>query len=134
MALLSVKSITKLFGGLTALDKFDLQVAAGEIVGIIGPNGSGKTTFFNVLTGMVEANAGEVYLEGVQDNLLARKTHEIIACGISRTFQPQKLPRSCIAKKPRSGGVWRRRGSDSNTFGRAASRPVPAVSPGHWIP
>ncbi len=90
MALLSVKSLTKLFGGLTALDKFDVQVAAGEIVGLIGPNGSGKTTFFNVLTGMVEANAGEVYLEGVQDNLLARKTHEIITCGISRTFQNQR--------------------------------------------
>jgi ABC-type branched-subunit amino acid transport system ATPase component len=90
MALLSVKSLTKLFGGLTALDKFDLQVAAGQIVGIIGPNGSGKTTFFNVLTGMVAANGGEIYLEGVKDNLLTRKTHEIIAFGISRTFQNQR--------------------------------------------
>ncbi len=83
MALLSVKSLTKLFGGLTALDKFDLQVTAGEIVGIIGPNGSGKTTFFNVLTGMYAANGGEIYLEGAKDNLLTRKTHEIIACGPS---------------------------------------------------
>jgi ABC-type branched-subunit amino acid transport system ATPase component len=90
MPLLTVKSLTKLFGGLTALDKFGLQVAAGEVVGVIGPNGSGKTTFFNVLTGMVEANEGEVFLEGVQGNLLNKKTHEIIACGISRTFQNQR--------------------------------------------
>ncbi|MBP1742364.1 MAG: branched-chain amino acid transporter permease/ATP-binding protein [Deltaproteobacteria bacterium] len=90
MSLLSVESLTKLFGGLTALDKFNLQASAGEIVGIIGPNGSGKTTFFNVLTGMYVANGGEIYLEGVQGNLLTRKTHEIIACGISRTFQNQR--------------------------------------------
>ncbi|NTV59036.1 MAG: ATP-binding cassette domain-containing protein, partial [Deltaproteobacteria bacterium] len=45
MALLSVKCLTKVFGGLTALDQFDLNVSAGEILGIIGPNGSGKTTF-----------------------------------------------------------------------------------------
>jgi ABC-type branched-subunit amino acid transport system ATPase component len=90
MTLLSVKSLPKLFGGLTALEKFDLQVAPGEIVGIIGPNGSGKSTFFNVLTGMYAANGGEINLEGVKGNLLTRKTHEIIACGISRTFQNQR--------------------------------------------
>jgi len=90
MALLSVNLLTKVFGGLTALDEFDLHVASGEIVGIIGPNGSGKTTFFNVLTGMYSANGGEIHLEGVKGNLLTRKTHEIIACGISRTFQNQR--------------------------------------------
>jgi len=90
MKLLSVKSLTKRFGGLTALDQFDLEVSTGEIVGIIGPNGSGKSTFFNVLTGMYQADEGEVYLEGSGANLLTRKTHEIISLGISRTFQNQR--------------------------------------------
>jgi len=90
MALLNVKALTKRFGGLTALDRFDLDVSAGEIVGIIGPNGSGKSTFFNVLTGMYQADDGEIYLEGLRGSLLLRKTHEIIALGISRTFQNQR--------------------------------------------
>ena len=90
MAFLSVKSLTKRFGGLTALDQFDLDVSRGEIVGIIGPNGSGKTTFFNVLTGVYPASEGGIYLEGVSESLLMRKTHEIISLGISRTFQNQR--------------------------------------------
>jgi branched-chain amino acid transport system ATP-binding protein len=90
MALLTVKSLTKRFGGLTALDGFDLDVPGSEILGIIGPNGSGKTTFFNVLTGMVRADLGEVYVEGVKENLLMKRTHEIISLGISRTFQNQR--------------------------------------------
>jgi branched-chain amino acid transport system ATP-binding protein len=90
MSLLSVKSLTKRFGGLTALDHLSIEVAAGEVVGIIGPNGSGKTTFFNVLTGMYNANDGEIYLDGHPSNLLDMKTHQIISLGISRTFQNQR--------------------------------------------
>lgn len=90
MSLLEVRSLTKRFGGLTALDHFDLQVEAHEIVGIIGPNGSGKTTFFNLLTGLYSANGGEIFFNGVQENLLTQKTHEIIRLGISRTFQNQR--------------------------------------------
>jgi branched-chain amino acid transport system ATP-binding protein len=90
MTFLTVKSVTKRFGGLTALDQFDLNVSTGEVVGIIGPNGSGKSTFFNVLTGMYHADEGEIYLEGLGDSLLLRKTHEIISLGISRTFQNQR--------------------------------------------
>ena len=62
MPLLNVRSLTKKFSGLTALDNLDLEVEANEIVGIIGPNGSGKTTFFNVLTGMYPANGGRSFL------------------------------------------------------------------------
>jgi ABC-type branched-subunit amino acid transport system ATPase component len=90
MALLSVRSLTKHFGGLTALESFDIDVEAGTIVGIIGPNGSGKTTFFNVLTGMYKADSGEIYLEGSGENLLNLKTHQIIYRGIARTFQNQR--------------------------------------------
>ena len=90
MTFLSVQHLTKNFGGLTALDKFDLDVEQGEIVGIIGPNGSGKTTFFNVLTGMLKADAGEVFFNGYPQNLLRLKTHEIVGRGIARTFQNQR--------------------------------------------
>ncbi len=90
MALLSVRSIIKHFGGLTALNRFSLDVDEGEIVGIIGPNGSGKTTFFNILSGMYQADGGEVFFDNYPKNLLTLKTHEIIGLGIARTFQNQR--------------------------------------------
>ena len=90
MALLSVKSLTKRFEGLTALDNFSLDVDEGEIVGIIGPNGSGKTTFFNVLSGMYRSDGGEVFFDNHPENLLRLKTHQIIGLGIARTFQIQR--------------------------------------------
>jgi ABC-type branched-subunit amino acid transport system ATPase component len=90
MALLSVRSVAKSFEGLVALNKFSLDVEAGEIVGIIGPNGSGKTTFFNVLSGMHKADGGEVFFDDHPANLLKLKTHQIIGLGIARTFQNQR--------------------------------------------
>jgi len=90
MSLLSVKFLTKNFDGLMALKDFSLDVEAGEIVGIIGPNGSGKTTFFNVLSGMYQADNGEVFFDDHPENLLALKTHQIISLGIARTFQNQR--------------------------------------------
>ncbi|MGD8649420.1 MAG: ABC transporter ATP-binding protein [Desulfobacterales bacterium] len=90
MAQLSVRSLIKRFGGLTALNNFSLNVGEGEIVGIIGPNGSGKTTFFNVLSGMHPADGGEVFFDNHSENLLNLKTHQIIGLGIARTFQIQR--------------------------------------------
>jgi ABC-type branched-subunit amino acid transport system ATPase component len=55
---LALEGFTRRFGGLVALDRLDMTVGEGEIVGLIGPNGSGKTTCFNVLTGIYEASAG----------------------------------------------------------------------------
>jgi branched-chain amino acid transport system ATP-binding protein len=85
-----VRSLTKRFDGLIALNNFSLDVEEGEIVGIIGPNGSGKTTFFNVLSGMHQADAGQVFFEDHSQNLLELKTHQIIGLGIARTFQNQR--------------------------------------------
>jgi branched-chain amino acid transport system ATP-binding protein len=90
MAQLSVRSLIKRFDGLTALNNFNLDVDEGEIVGIIGPNGSGKTTFFNVLSGMVPADGGEILFDNHPENLLKLKTHQIIGLGIARTFQIQR--------------------------------------------
>jgi branched-chain amino acid transport system ATP-binding protein len=87
--LLSCSGLTVRFGGLVALDRLDLQVAAGEIVGLIGPNGSGKTTFFNVLTGIYRAAAGTACFLGAE--LTALTPQRVYGAGITRTFQRSRL-------------------------------------------
>jgi len=85
MNLLSVQGLTKTFGGLRAVHDLSLEVARGEIVGLIGPNGSGKTTTFNLLTGFLLPTAGTVTFNGHLLN--NRKPHEICSLGLTRTFQ-----------------------------------------------
>ena len=87
--LLEARGLVKRFGGVVALDDFDLTVAANEIVGLIGPNGSGKTTFFNVVTCIYGADAGRVAFAGTDiTNAAPRRVYQV---GISRTFQRSRL-------------------------------------------
>ena len=89
MKLLEVKEITKEFGGLKAVDHVSLDVAEGEIVSVIGPNGSGKTTAFNLITGIYKLDAGQVFFGGKEiTNFSPRR---IVRAGISRTFQNIRL-------------------------------------------
>jgi branched-chain amino acid transport system ATP-binding protein len=81
--------VTMRFGGLTALDKLDLSMQQGEILGLLGPNGSGKTTFFNVLTGLYKASGGSVKFNGVE--MLGMSPQAIYSAGIARTFQRSRL-------------------------------------------
>ncbi len=85
MPILEGKSVTKNFGGLTAVDHVDFHLEPGEIVGLIGPNGAGKTTLINVVTGTLPASGGEVWFQG--QPILGKKPHEIARLGISRTYQ-----------------------------------------------
>ena len=87
--LLCCRGLTMAFGGLTALDRLDLDVASGEILGLIGPNGSGKTTFFNVLTGLYRPRAGRVRF-GARD-ITGLAPQEVFRAGIARTFQRSRL-------------------------------------------
>ena len=87
--LLEVKNVSKSFGGLMANNGIDFHMEQGEIMAIIGPNGSGKTTFYNVITGISPATSGEVYFNGV--NITGAKPHTIAKLGISRTFQNIRL-------------------------------------------
>lgn len=87
--LLSCRGLTVRFGGLTALDGIDLDVRSGEILGLLGPNGSGKTTFFNALTGIYAPAAGRVELGGT--DLTGRPAAAIYRAGITRTFQRSRL-------------------------------------------
>jgi len=88
-ALLETRGLTKRFGGLTAVDRLGLSVSAGEVRGLIGPNGSGKTTSINLLSGLYRADAGEIRLRGERIDQL--RPHQITARGVARTFQVPKL-------------------------------------------
>lgn len=87
--LLEARGLSKHFGGVLALDKLELAVAPHEIVGLIGPNGSGKTTFFNVITGIYRADAGRVVFAGADVTNASGKT--VYSAGMSRTFQRSRL-------------------------------------------
>ena len=89
MGFLDALAVTKIFGGIAALDRVDLSVREGEILGLIGPNGAGKTTFFNVLSGLYKPERGEILFRGRAIHGLA--PHEIAAAGIARTFQNIRL-------------------------------------------
>jgi branched-chain amino acid transport system ATP-binding protein len=77
------------FGGLVALDRLDFTLGRGETVGLVGPNGSGKTTFFNVVTGLYRPSAGAVRLGKL--DLFAKSPQTIGRAGIARTFQRSRL-------------------------------------------
>jgi branched-chain amino acid transport system ATP-binding protein len=89
MSFLEALSISKVFGGIAALDHIDLSIKEGEILGLIGPNGAGKTTFFNVLTGFYRPDKGEILFRDRRIDGLS--PHEIAALGIARTFQNIRL-------------------------------------------
>ena len=88
-ALLEAKGLSRRFGGVLALDNLDLAVKQNEILGLIGPNGSGKTTFFNVVTGIYAPSAGKITFNGV--DLTAASPRAVYNAGISRTFQRSRL-------------------------------------------
>jgi branched-chain amino acid transport system ATP-binding protein len=85
MPLLEVKSLSKDFAGLRALEDVSFNAEAGKILGIIGPNGAGKTTLFNIVSGIYPSTSGEVLFQG--QSLLRLKPHAISHRGIGRTFQ-----------------------------------------------
>jgi len=88
-ALLDVQGIAIAFGGLKAVQDFDLEIPRGALHGLIGPNGAGKTTVFNLLTGVYRPDAGAIRLDG--SNLIGLKPHQIAKAGMSRTFQNIRL-------------------------------------------
>ena len=87
--LLETKKLSKHFGGIIANEKIDFSIDRGEIVAIIGPNGSGKTTFYNLLTGITPSTSGSIWFEG--KNITKKKPEQITKLGISRTFQNIRL-------------------------------------------
>ena len=89
MALLEVSNLGISFGGLRAVDGFQLTIEKGQLYGLIGPNGAGKTTVFNMLTGVYEPTDGSIILDG--KDITGKKTIDINKAGIARTFQNIRL-------------------------------------------
>src|SRR6201994_179209 len=86
--ILTVSKVIKRFGGFHALDGVSFHVVPGEILGLVGPNGSGKTTAINVISGLYAPDGGEVVLEGASIGAVA--SHKLVHRGVNRTFQIPK--------------------------------------------
>jgi len=125
--ILQVREVTKTFGGIIALNRLSFDVFEGEILGIIGPNGSGKTTVVNCITGFIKPTAGRVSFRG--NDITAKPPHKIADLGVTRTFQIMRPYYSLPAYKnlviplfsprARRTGGWRGGGrmGDRNTVG-----------------
>ncbi|MGH6739976.1 MAG: ABC transporter ATP-binding protein, partial [Bradyrhizobium sp.] len=87
--LLEADGLTRRFGGVVALDRLELKVTQNEVLGLIGPNGSGKTTFFNVMTGIYSADEGKVTFDGA--DITRASPRAVYNAGIARTFQRSRL-------------------------------------------
>ncbi|WP_115865681.1 ABC transporter ATP-binding protein [Halorussus litoreus] len=86
--LLETNGLKKSFGGIVAVDGLDISVEAGELVGLIGPNGSGKTTTLNLITGLLSPTDGEILLNGT--DVAGKPPHVVSNRGVGRTFQISK--------------------------------------------
>ena len=99
MTLVSVKGLTKNFGGLCAVSNVSMEIGEGELIGLIGPNGAGKTTFFNLLTGVYEPSEGTIELNdnGKMTDIAGMKPYRATQLGLARTFQNIRLFKSMTA-------------------------------------
>jgi branched-chain amino acid transport system ATP-binding protein len=93
MAILEINNLSKYFGGVKAVEDFNLSLKEGNIEAIIGPNGAGKTTIFNLITGIYQPTAGEIAMNS--HKLVGMPTNKIISLGIARTFQNIRLFSNC---------------------------------------
>ena len=96
MALLSVRNVTRRFGGIVAIDDVSVDVEQGQIVGLIGPNGAGKTTLFNVVTRLYKPDSGELDFEG--KTLLRTPPYRIVRRGIARRSEERRVGKECRSR------------------------------------
>jgi branched-chain amino acid transport system permease protein len=119
--LLVVKGLSKSFRGVRALSRVSLEVREGEILGLLGPNGSGKSTFINTVTGHYAADAGEVWLDGV--DIAGLPAHRIAQAGIARTYQiPRPFAQLTVLDNVAIAAMYAGQGLRSIEAGRAEAR------------
>ena len=83
--MITVKNLSKHFGGIKAVDGVDLHIDRGSITGLVGPNGAGKTTMFNLIAGLYQPTEGEIILDG--EDITDLTSHQLFHKGLLRTFQ-----------------------------------------------
>jgi branched-chain amino acid transport system ATP-binding protein len=118
-ALLSVRGVTKRFGGLAAVDGASFDVAEGSLTALIGPNGAGKSTLFNVVTGFERGDAGDVLLDG--RSVFRRSPHALARAGLVRTFQ---LTKALAVMSVLDNMLLAARGNPGERLGLALLRPA----------
>lgn len=102
---LRVSDVSKRFGGLVAIDKVSFDLGENEVLGLIGPNGSGKTTMLNLISGALAPTSGQITL--YDDEISAMRANEIALKGIARTFQiVRMLPAMTVLENVAAGGVF----------------------------
>lgn len=118
--ILSVRGLGKSFGGLAAVVDMNFDLAEHEILGLIGPNGSGKTTMINLISGALKPNGGQILLAGA--NIAGSRPSAIARKGVARTFQiVRMLPSMTVLENVKAGGVFghaRRWGHELETYAR----------------
>jgi len=117
-ALLSVRGLSKRFGGVRAVDHIDLDVAPRETVALIGPNGAGKTTFYNLLSGRMQPSTGRVIFDG--RDVTGLPPHRISRLGISRSFQITNIFPELTARENVEVALTALHGKALRFFSRAA--------------
>ena len=113
--LLTVDGLVKRFGGFRALDVLSFSVGAGEILGLVGPNGSGKTTCINVISGLYRPDGGSIHFEGRPIDGLP--SHRLVHAGINRTFQvPRPFLSLSVRENVEIALAYGRGGGDAGTL------------------
>jgi len=123
---LSVNSVTRRFGGLVAVNDMSFDLAEHEVLGLIGPNGSGKTTMMNLISGALRPDEGQIRVHG--QDIAGMRADRIARQGVARTFQLVRiLPSLTVLENVTAGGVFghaRRWGSELDDFAREQLRRV----------
>jgi branched-chain amino acid transport system ATP-binding protein len=129
---LEVQGVSKRFGGLVAVDQLSFAVRENEVMGLIGPNGSGKTTVINLISGALRPSGGEIYLD--EQRICGLPAREIARAGVARTFQLVRiLPSLSVLENVLAGAVF----GHKRLWGRAARelalRQLERVGMGHAV-
>ncbi|MBO3761796.1 ABC transporter ATP-binding protein [Ciceribacter sp. L1K22] len=133
--LLSLRGVTKRFGGLVAVNRMDFDVAQHQVLGLIGPNGSGKSTTMNLISGAFPVSSGVITLRGQPITSLAAQ--DIARRGISRTFQLVRLlPSMSVLENVKAGAVFGHRrhwGPDADAIAETMLEKVGLAGRGHMM-
>ncbi|MBF0278977.1 MAG: ABC transporter ATP-binding protein [SAR324 cluster bacterium] len=124
--MLRIRDAVKNFGGLVAVSKLSFDLAEHEVLGLIGPNGSGKTTMMNMISGVSKLSSGRIYLNG--EDISGSSSHLIARKGVARTYQlVRMLPTLSVLENVAAGGAFgfsRRWGSDLEEYSRTLLKRV----------